>query len=205
MRQPAAATGNAGRCNGLDVGGMPLRGTSLGLHRRVALWCEPGVGTIRHVLHAVTNPNEILDEMLRVLKPGGRLHVLPEDYGMIHDSSSARELDRLWQAGWIEAGRNTGIDLCIGRKLPAMLLQRRLCDVQTDFVVIDSLRVDRTLLTQVFAHWRDLAGAWLTDNTSVHRSELRALFAGFLAIADDPAGYVVWQVPIVSAVKPASG
>jgi SAM-dependent methyltransferase len=157
----------------------------------------------RHVLQAITNPAAVLDEMVRVLKPGGVLHLVPEDYGMVHDSSGARDVDRLWHAGWIEAGRNTGIDLCIGRKLPAMLLQRNLCDVQASFVVIDSLRVDRGLLKRLFGCWRDFANHWVAKNTTMHRDELNALFAGFLATLDDPDGYVVWQVPVISAVKPS--
>jgi len=84
-----------------------------------------------------------------------------------------------------------------------MLLRRGLRDVQANFAVIDPLRVDRELLKQLFAGWRDFANDWVAENTSMHRSELNALFTGFLAALDDPAGYVVWQVPIISAVKPA--
>lgn len=158
----------------------------------------------RHVLQAIQNPTEIIDEMIRVLRPGGVLHLLPEDYGMVHDSTGAPDADRLWRAGWIEAGKNTGIDLCIGRKLPAMLLQRGLRDVQAHFAVVDPLRVDRAILKQLFTSWRDFADDWVAKHTSMHRSELSSLFAGFLATLDDPSGYVVWQVPIISAVKPAA-
>lgn len=156
----------------------------------------------RHVLQAIENPAEVLEEMVRVLRPGGVLHLLPEDYGMVHDSNGTLDTDRLWQEGWIQAGRNSSIDLRIGRKLPGMLLQRGLREVGVSFVVVDSLRVDRAVLRRLFGGWRDFANDWVVKHTSMHRSELNALFSGFLATLDDPDGYVVWQVPIVSAVKP---
>lgn len=50
--------------------------------------------------------------------------------------------------------------------------------------------------------WREFAFAWLVENTNLYRSELNVLFAGFLATVDEPAGYVVRQISIISAVKP---
>ncbi|MBA3562735.1 MAG: methyltransferase domain-containing protein, partial [Gammaproteobacteria bacterium] len=38
----------------------------------------------RHMLHAVPEPARVLTELRRVTRPGGRLHVIAEDYGMIH-------------------------------------------------------------------------------------------------------------------------
>jgi hypothetical protein len=51
MRQCATTTGDAGRCGGLDVAGLPPHGTSLGLDRGIALWCEPGATEIRTAEH----------------------------------------------------------------------------------------------------------------------------------------------------------
>src|SRR5262249_19532400 len=131
----------------------------------------------------------------------GVLHLIPEDYGMIFDSGCAMRSDRLWQLGWIDAGLRTGIDLRIGRKLPSMLMRRGLQNVQAHYAVVDSLRVDRTTLRSMFDGWRRFADDWVVANTSMPASELHALFDQFLATIEAPDGYVVWQVPIVSAQK----
>ncbi len=157
----------------------------------------------RHVLQAVSRPERILDEMLRVLRPGGVLHLLAEDYGMLYGSRDTPDLDALWHEGWIAAGRTSGIDLRIGRKAPAMLLRRGLLDVRTSFVTIDSQRVDRGLLRVLFSCWKDFANDWVAQGSHLPAPALTALHDALLALLDDPREYVLWMVPIVSAVKPS--
>ncbi|HEX8435550.1 class I SAM-dependent methyltransferase [Archangium sp.] len=156
----------------------------------------------RHVLHAVNRPELILDEMIRVLKPGGVLHLLAEDYGMIYSSRGDPDLDRLWREGWIAAGENSGIDLRIGRKVPAMLLHRRMREVRMSFAQVDSLRVSRGTLSGIFQHWKAFANDWVAKNASLPARELNTLHEDLLATLDDPNEHVLWMVPLISAVKP---
>ncbi len=156
----------------------------------------------RHVLQAVSRPELILDEMIRVLKPGGVLHLLAEDYGMIYSSRGDPDLDRLWREGWIAAGENSGIDLRIGRKVPSMLLHRRMRDVRMNFAQVDSLRVNRSTLRRLFQHWKDFANEWVVKNSSLPAKELNALHDDLLATLDTPNEQVLWMVPLISAVKP---
>jgi SAM-dependent methyltransferase len=157
----------------------------------------------RHVLQAVSRPDLILDEMIRVLKPGGVLHLLVEDYGMLYSSRGDPDLDRLWREGWIAAGENSGIDLRIGRKVPAMLLHRGMREVRMNFAQVDSLRVDRSTLGRVFQHWKDFANDWVVKNSSLSANELNTLHDDLLATLDNPNEHVLWMVPLISAVKPS--
>ena len=45
----------------------------------------------RHVTQSIPEPEKVLGELLRICKPGGWLHVLSEDYGMLQ--MMAREID----------------------------------------------------------------------------------------------------------------
>jgi ubiquinone/menaquinone biosynthesis C-methylase UbiE len=44
----------------------------------------------RHVLHSIPHPDEIIAELVRVTRRGGVVHLIAEDYGMIHFPVVAR-------------------------------------------------------------------------------------------------------------------
>src|SRR6478736_1182864 len=50
----------------------------------------------RHMSQAVPNFGLVLDEIGRVLKPKGWLHLLSEDYAMLRMPRGARDPDRFW-------------------------------------------------------------------------------------------------------------
>lgn len=50
----------------------------------------------RHLSQAVPDFGLVLDEITRVLRPGGWLHLLSEDYLMLHMPDGPREPDRFW-------------------------------------------------------------------------------------------------------------
>jgi len=43
----------------------------------------------RHVTHSIPHPDRVYAELKRVTRPGGRLHLIPEDYGMLHFETTA--------------------------------------------------------------------------------------------------------------------
>src|SRR5262249_55035875 len=90
-------------------------------------------------------------------RPGGALPGVPGDSALFSVRANGPDTNRLWREGWIEAGRRSGIDLCIGRKAPALLRRLGLREVQAHFAVIDSLRVDRQVLRRLFGLWRGVA------------------------------------------------
>src|SRR5258706_8817161 len=53
--------------------------------------------TSRHVLQALPDAKRALSEMVRVAKPGGRLHVIAEDYGMLWCHPTPSGSDGFWQ------------------------------------------------------------------------------------------------------------
>src|SRR5262245_32632268 len=72
--------------------------------------------TCRHMTQAIPEPERALRELARTAKPGGWLHILSEDYGMIHMPPGRLNSDRLWHQGVIEFARVTDTDACVGRR-----------------------------------------------------------------------------------------
>src|SRR3569833_3337974 len=50
----------------------------------------------RHVLQAVPEPERVVAEMVRVTRPGGYVHILAEDYGMIVAPSPKVDTAKFW-------------------------------------------------------------------------------------------------------------
>ena len=69
----------------------------------------------RHVLQSIPHADRALAELRRVTKPGGWLHVIAEDYGMLHFPTGDATLDAFWREGPAAFGAATETDLFIGR------------------------------------------------------------------------------------------
>lgn len=155
----------------------------------------------RHVLQLVPHVDRILSEMVRVTKPGGRVHVLAEDYSMLHMMSGPLDPDALWRKGPIEFSERTRTDSRIGRKAWSLLRLAGLTDVRVEYVIVDTLRVPRRVFGDIITAWRDGYTELLATPewpvAVVHRH-----FEEIIASILNPDHYAVWFLPIVSGVKP---
>src|SRR5262245_43092710 len=148
----------------------------------------------RHMLQAVPEPERVLAEMKRVTCPGGRLHVVAEDYGMIHCHPCAVDDDRFWREAPLTLGRNTGTDLRGGRKVYHWLQRLGLVDVRVDYAIIDTVRVERPLLVSIFEAWRDGYTEIIAAHSALSESEVRASFEAIIAAFRVPGSYGVWML-----------
>jgi hypothetical protein len=140
-------------------------------------------------------------EMVRGLSPGGRLHLLVEDYGMIHMHPTTRDVDRFWVDGPPAYGAAVGTDLHIGRTAYGRLRVLPVEDLAQHYVVVDTLRVPRETFAAMWEAWRDGYVDEIGTHTRFTREEARDLFNDMIACIRNPGGYAVWQVPILSARK----
>jgi ubiquinone/menaquinone biosynthesis C-methylase UbiE len=153
----------------------------------------------RHMLQAIPDAPRVLGELVRVLAPGGRLHVIAEDYGMIHVVSPKVDLAKFWFEVPRAFGRATGTDLHVGRHVVGYLRELPVDDVQMHYIAVDTVRVPRATFAAIFEAWRDGYLDALHEHVGRSLSEIRAAFDATIDGIRDPDGFALWLVPLVTA------
>jgi SAM-dependent methyltransferase len=159
----------------------------------------------RHVLQAVPTPERAIAELMRVTRPGGRLHLVAEDYGMIFLHPTRLGAERFWAEAPPAFGRALGTDLFIGRHVFTLLHEAGARDITMDYVIVDTRRVPRETFAGIFEAWRDGYAAGISEHSTLTLAETVAHFDDMIACIRDPAGHAVWFLPVAGAVVPGSG
>jgi len=161
----------------------------------------------RHMSQAVPNFAAVLDEITRVLRPGGWLHLLSEDYAMLrmpaiaglHGTGVPRDPDRFWVDTVLPFLESIGCDGRIGRHSPPLLEQRGYRDLSVDYVIVDTLRVPRATFASILIAWRDGFAPVLAESSRRDPADVVADFDAMIAAVRTPPAYAVWHVPVISA------
>jgi len=156
----------------------------------------------RHVIQSIPHEERVLAELARVTRSGGWLHVIAEDYDMLHFRRGAPDPREFWHEA---AGRYTdvaGSNLFVGRHCPAAMAALGLEVIRVDYVVVDTLRVPRATFAAILEAWRDGYTESVAAVTRFSREEVRDYFDAMIANIRDPNAYAVWHVPVVSARVP---
>jgi SAM-dependent methyltransferase len=154
----------------------------------------------RHMLQAVPDVPAILDELVRVTKPGGVVHLVVEDYGLMTFAPTRLDSDEFWYRGAMAYAQATGTDLRIGRKAPVLLERAGCVDVRCDYVVIDTNRVPREAFGDIWRAWRDGYSDAIAELGELTRDEVAAHWADMIEAIE--TGYACWHLPVVTGRKP---
>lgn len=156
----------------------------------------------RHVLQSIPHADRVIAELARVTKPGGRLHLIVEDYDMIHFQRGTPDPRQFWfevAAAYTDEG---GSNLFIGRECPAILTRLGLLEVRQDYLAIDTLRSPRETFARIFEAWRDGYAEPIARLRRRSVEDTRAHFDAMVEGIRDPGGYAVWILPVASARVP---
>jgi ubiquinone/menaquinone biosynthesis C-methylase UbiE len=156
----------------------------------------------RHVLHSIPHADRVIAELARVTRRGGYLHLIPEDYGMLHFQRATLDPRDFWHQAAPSFGKSTGTDLFMGRHTFGILAAMKLEEIQVDYVIVDTLRVPRETFATILLAWRDGYAESIGELTPISRESAEAYFNQMIANVRDPHGYAVWIVPVVSARVP---
>lgn len=156
----------------------------------------------RHMSQAVPEFPRVLAEIDRVLRPGGWLHLLSEDYGMLHMPAQDFDPDRFWNQNAVAFLGSIHCDGRIGRHSPALVEAMGYGELAMDYVVVDTLRVPRARFAGIIRAWRDGYSGVLATASQRTVAAVLADFDRMIAAIETPPQYAVWQVPVLSARKP---
>jgi SAM-dependent methyltransferase len=156
----------------------------------------------RHLVHALPYPERVFAELVRVTRRGGRLHLLSEDYGMLHFQRGRLDPTRFWYEASTAFGEKTNTDLYIGRDTFEILARLGLADIAVDYVVVDTLRVPRETFATLIEAWRDGYADSIAESSRFSTDEAVAHFNQMVDDIRNPQRYAAWMVPIVSARVP---
>jgi ubiquinone/menaquinone biosynthesis C-methylase UbiE len=187
-RAASGAFGDRIRYRQADAFALPFTGSSFDL-----VVC-------RHVSQAVPHFELVVDQMMRCLKPGGWLHLLSEDYGMLR--MPGPDADRFWIEVALRYLDSIGCDGRIGRHSWRRLKRAGFADIAVDYAIVDTVRVPRATFANILRAWRDGYTPVLAEPSGWPEAEIRECFDSFIAAIEDPDQYAVWHLPIVSGRKP---
>jgi ubiquinone/menaquinone biosynthesis C-methylase UbiE len=153
----------------------------------------------RHVLHSIPYPERVIAELTRVTRPGGYLHLIPEDYGMLHFQRGALDPQDLWHEVSTKFGPTTATDLLVGRNTFGILAEMRFEEITVEYVVVDTLRVPRETFAAILEAWRDGYSEVIAEVTRMTHEKVAAYFEQMIETIRDSRAYAVWMVPVVSA------
>lgn len=157
------------------------------------------VALCRHMLQAVPDPLAVLREMIRVVKQGGTLYVLAEDYGMLFFHPTRFDTDEFFGVYGGKASAKANSDLRQGRKMPSVFASLKCADIKADYLCVDTLRVDREIFAEIIVHWRDGFEEWISKHSGYPLEDIRNRFNDMIDCTRREDGYALWLVPCVSA------
>jgi hypothetical protein len=130
------------------------------------------------------------------------LHLLSEDYAMLHFPVTDLDPDRFWNEHAIAFLKSIACDGRIGRHSPMLLEKAGYQYIGMDYITVDTLRVPRETFAGIIKSWRDGYAEVLAAAAQRPIDAVIADFNTMIHAIETPPNYVVWHVPVISAQKP---
>ncbi|HAN30869.1 MAG TPA: SAM-dependent methyltransferase [Myxococcales bacterium] len=153
----------------------------------------------RHVLQALPQPERVVTQCRRALRPGGWIHLLVEDYGMIHIDGPP-VFDHFWLDGPVRYGEAISCDARIGRR--GLALIDGMDEARLDVLQVDTHRVNPEDLAAVFEAWRDGYAEVLAPHLGWPLEKVVETMDAMIQATR--TRYALWQVPVASGRQPLS-
>jgi ubiquinone/menaquinone biosynthesis C-methylase UbiE len=156
---------------------------------------------IRHVLHALPDVDVLLAESMRILKPGGLLYVLAEDYaGLIFDTPGEAAQRLFYDA--TPALMQHGTNLFHGRAAYRELREAGFEGVRIEPLLVDTANTPRETFARMMRFWRDGYAGFIAESGGFEPEEIRARFDSIIESLEDADRYGCWLLFCVTGRAP---
>lgn len=106
---------------------------------RAGEWGTFDLAHARFLLEHVTDPQSVVDAMVRAVRPGGRIVLEDDDHELLRFYPAVPEFERIWNA-YVKSYAAAGHDAFIGRKLPDLLARAGAQPVSCDWPFFGACR-----------------------------------------------------------------
>ncbi|MCB9760059.1 MAG: methyltransferase domain-containing protein [Alphaproteobacteria bacterium] len=158
----------------------------------------------RLALQIFDRPQQILGELYRICKPGGRVYITNEL--MRHIYAWPRSERVAWAYTLIpEMAAKLGMDVNFGPKAHAALKDFGFQDVRMDRIEVTNLNTDIEDFAAVAAGWRDYVTQDVASATAQPPETVAALqdaLDSFLRAVESPKGFASWPIYVASGTRP---
>ena len=161
---------------------------------------ENDVVALRHIVHALGDRDALYEEAYRLLKPGGIVYVLAEDYATLH--FDAPEPARSLFLDATPALLPSGTNLQHGRETYSDLRRHGFADVRVQPVYVDTSNTPREPFSRMLHFWRDGYADFIADHLQTHTQAVRDRFDALIACVEDPERFACWLLFAVLGRKP---
>ena len=127
--------------------------------------------------------------------------MIAEDYGMLWAHPTELDADDFWQQLPRRYAAAIGCDLHIGRKMFTVMTDLEMSEIRVDYVVLDTIRVDREIFARIWEAWRDGYTESLSHYGGMPREEVERRWREMIDCVRNARGYALWQVPVWTARK----
>lgn len=154
-------------------------------------------------LQVFNEPNDILREMVRICRPGGRIYVTNEMISGICGYPNASVI-RSTYAQTVDLAAKLGMDMDIGLRTRQLLADAGLEDIRMHVIEISNTNTDPGDFAKVVESWVDVADlvAQRAGATPEVRKSIRDGHYEHIAAIGNPIGYSLWPVFAGSGRKP---
>jgi ubiquinone/menaquinone biosynthesis C-methylase UbiE len=154
-------------------------------------------------LQVFNEPNRILQEMVRICRPGGRIYITNEMFSGVCGFPNAEIVRATYQRMVALTGK-VGMDMDIGLRTRQILADAGLEDIKVHLIEISNMNTEPADFAKVVESWVDVADviAQQAGATVEDRKIIRDGHHTHIETIKSPRGYSLWPVYAGSGRKP---